>query len=280
VKKNVDEKVVSDFGREWCSFDQSEVSEQELWHSFQQYFSVFPLDKLAANAKGYDLGCGSGRWARFIAPLAGKLHCIDPSPLALEVARNNLSSFDNCRFHQASVDDIPLPENSMDFGYCLGVLHHVPDTQLGINKCVAVLKPDAPLLLYLYYSFDNRPAWFRLIWRMSDLTRRVISVMPYPLKYLLCQLIALLVYFPLARTALMLEKAGLGVTGLPLSAYRRRSLYTMRTDALDRFGTRLEKRFTQKQIREMMLNAGLENIVFRQQEPFWCAVGYKNRVSD
>ena len=49
----------------------------------------------------------------------------------------------------------------------------------------------------------------------------------------------------------------------------------MRTDALDRFGTRLEKRFTQKQIREMITGAGLENIVFSKSEPYWCAVGYK-----
>jgi hypothetical protein len=49
----------------------------------------------------------------------------------------------------------------------------------------------------------------------------------------------------------------------------------MRTDALDRFGTRLEKRFTKIQIEEMMLRAGLENINFSNDLPFWCAVGYK-----
>ena len=34
----------------------------------------------------------------------------------------------------------------------------------------------------------------------------------------------------------------------------------MRTDALDRFGTTLEQRFTASEIREMMHNAGLERI--------------------
>jgi hypothetical protein len=50
----------------------------------------------------------------------------------------------------------------------------------------------------------------------------------------------------------------------------------MRTDALDRFGTRLEKRFTTKQIRDMMERAGLEDIVFSQTVPYWCAVGRKS----
>ena len=47
----------------------------------------------------------------------------------------------------------------------------------------------------------------------------------------------------------------------------------MRTDALDRFGTKLEHRFTRTQIQKMMENAGLEQIVFSGNEPFWCAVG-------
>ena len=67
------------------------------------------------------------------------------------------------------MDAIPLPDGSADFGYSLGVLHHVPDTQKGIIECVRKLKPGAPFLLYLYYAFDNRPWWFRTIWKISDL---------------------------------------------------------------------------------------------------------------
>jgi hypothetical protein len=48
----------------------------------------------------------------------------------------------------------------------------------------------------------------------------------------------------------------------------------MRTDALDRFGTRLEHRYTRDEIDRMMRAAGLERIAFSDQAPFWCAVGY------
>jgi len=60
---------------------------------------------------------------------------------------------------------------------------------------------------------------------------------------------------------------------MPLSYYRDRSFYVMRTDALDRFGTRLEKRFSRAEIESMMSAAGLGTIVFREGAPFWCAVG-------
>ena len=49
----------------------------------------------------------------------------------------------------------------------------------------------------------------------------------------------------------------------------------MRTDALDRFGTRLEHRFTRKEIEAMMKAAGLEDVRFREDEPYWVACGRK-----
>jgi 2-polyprenyl-3-methyl-5-hydroxy-6-metoxy-1,4-benzoquinol methylase len=59
----------------------------------------------------------------------------------------------------------------MDFGYSLGVLHHVPDTNQGIRDCVSMLKPGAPFLLYLYYALDNRSLAYRFLWKTSDILR-------------------------------------------------------------------------------------------------------------
>ena len=50
----------------------------------------------------------------------------------------------------------------------------------------------------------------------------------------------------------------------------------MRTDALDRFGTRLEHRYTRAQIKEMMEASGLENISFSPTAPYWCSIGFKS----
>ena len=275
MNANQDEKVVEGFGDEWSRFDQSGLSSDERREIFESYFAVFPWDTLPSDAVGFDLGCGSGRWACLVAPRVGTLHCIDASDQALEVARRNLQDQPNCRFHLASVDAIPLPEGSADFGYSLGVLHHVPDTQAGLQMCVSRLKSGAPFLLYLYYAFDNRPGWFRGLWKISEAGRFVLSRAPHPLRYLVSQCLALGVYLPLARMALVLERLGMRVDSFPLSFYRTRSFYVMRTDALDRFGTRLEQRFTRTQMQQMMEQAGLKEIVFSERAPYWCAVGVK-----
>ena len=278
-KQNICREVVDSFGREWQRFDQSGAAAEELDTQFQRYFRVFPWDALPENAVGFDLGCGSGRWARFIAPRVGELNCIDPSD-ALEVARGRLADLTNVRFHRAGVDDIPLPDGSADFGYSLGVLHHVPDTGLGIAQCVRKLKPGAPLLLYLYYALENRPYWYRAIWRITDAMRRLMSRMPAAVKEALADAIAGLVYWPLARFARWREGQGHSVDGMLLATYRDKTFYTMRNDALDRFGTRLEKRFTRGEVESMMRNAGLEQIRFSDSPPFWCAVGIRRRAGE
>lgn len=273
--KNLDINTVKSFGDEWSRFDQSELTTAEAQRIFDEYFAVFPWEKLSKDATGFDMGCGSGRWARLMAPRVGHLHCIDPSS-ALEVAKAALYSSSNVSFHSASVDDFPLPPNSQDFGYSLGVLHHVPDTAAALQACAYMLKPGAPFLVYLYYAFDNRSLAFKLTWRCSDLLRRVVCRLPATIKHLVTDFLAILIYYPLARISLLAERLHLSTNSIPLSYYRHHSFYTMRTDSRDRFGTPLEKRFTRKEIAFMMETAGLTNIRFSDKAPYWCAVGIKN----
>ena len=73
-KKNIDQQVVNDFGKEWNSFNHFEIDNSSLQTSFESYFSMFPFEALPKNAEGFDMGCGSGRWAKFVAPKVKHLH--------------------------------------------------------------------------------------------------------------------------------------------------------------------------------------------------------------
>jgi SAM-dependent methyltransferase len=275
--RNIDVETVRGFGDEWTRFDQRNVSQQEREELFSMYFAVFPFSDRSTSWEGFDLGCGSGRWAALVAPRVGRLHLIDASAEALAVARRNLEGASNCDFRCESVDDMSLPDGSQDFGYSLGVLHHVPDTAAALASCVRKLKPGAPFLLYLYYAFDNRPWWFTHLWRASDSLRRVVARLPHGPRYLVSQVLAVSVYWPLARLAALGARAGIDVRNWPLTFYAHRSFTVMRNDALDRFGTRLEQRFTRARIAAMMTAAGLEDIQFSPRAPFWCAVGYRRK---
>jgi ubiquinone/menaquinone biosynthesis C-methylase UbiE len=277
--RNLDPQVARGFGQEWSTFRQDEdhLSEPQRREIFDDYFRIFPWHLLpAGGGSGLDVGCGTGRWAMLVAPRVAHLHLLDASPAALEVAKQNLKSAGNVSYHANSVADIPLPPASLDFAYSLGVLHHVPGTQAALAAIAAKLKPGAPFLVYLYYALDNRPGWYRLVWRMSNAARLVVSRLPHVLRFTISQLIAILIYWPLARAAGLLSRRGRPPSALPLSYYADKSFYVMRTDAYDRFCTRLEKRFTRGEIETMLQRAGFADVRFSDREPFWCAVGIKS----
>jgi hypothetical protein len=86
---NIDPEVVKDFGNEWRTFNQSALSDEDLPKVFDQYFQIFPFDELNESAQGFDMRCGSGRWAKCVAPRVGMLTCIDPIAMALVQTRGN-----------------------------------------------------------------------------------------------------------------------------------------------------------------------------------------------
>jgi SAM-dependent methyltransferase len=273
MNTNRDNWTIEGFGDEWSRFDQSRLSINEKHKLFNDYFKLLDWNLIDSECIGFDAGCGSGRWASLVAPKVKHLVCVDPS-VAIEVAQRNLKEFRNVSFLQVDVGNLPFEDDSMDFGYSLGVLHHIPDTQKALRDCVKKLKKGSQFLLYLYYRFDNRPSWFRYLWELSEWFRFAISRLPFPVRSVVCQFIAFAVYLPLARVSWLFEKFGISVENWPLSAYRDRSFYTMRTDALDRFGTRLEQRFTKKEIQEMMTTSGLVDLRFNDEGPgYWTAVG-------
>ncbi len=268
---NIDVETVKSFGQEWSTFTQEGLSASEREEVFGKYFCLIDWNKKPS--KALDMGCGSGRWDVLVAPLVGELVAADASREALKVARRNVQAL-NVSFIEATPDSLPYPDGYFDFIFSLGVLHHVPDTAGAIHSLANKLRLGGTLLLYLYYAFENRPAWFRAVWKVTDLVRRFTSRLPFSLRYALSQIIAICVYWPLARTARYLPVSD----SWPLKFYANRSFCFMRTDALDRFGTKLEKRFTQKQITEMLESAGFTNIRFSDLEPYWVCSATKPLV--
>ena len=273
---NVDEGVVEAFGDEWSRFGNESLDDEELREMFEAYASVFPWDDLPSDAVGFDAGCGSGRWARFFAPRVGRLVCVDASAKALDVARRTLLGHDNVEFRHEDLSAMGIADGSCDFGYCRGVLHHVPDTEDATRACVRKLKPGAPFLVYLYYDLEGAGVVRRSLLTVATGLRMLISRLPRQIRHPVTDLLALVIYLPLARLARSVEQSGRDPSRIPLFQYRNRSLYVIRNDALDRFGTRLEKRYSRAEVVERLEGAGLSDIPFSDGPPWWVAVGRRS----
>ncbi|MFN9689962.1 MAG: class I SAM-dependent methyltransferase [Bacteroidota bacterium] len=270
------EDTIINFGEEWKYFNHLDISNEALSKYYNDYFSLVDFDALPINSRVFDLGCGSGRWSRFVADKVGTLYCIDPSKEALEIARQNLINFQNVNFYDYDANNLAFEDNFFDFGFSLGVLHHIQDTLSGIKSAVRVLKVGSPFLLYLYFSFDNKPLWYKMIWKLTDFLRILISKLPFRIKIIICNAIAFFIYYPLSRLSKFLNNYGVDTKNFPLNYYKNATIYTMKNDALDRFGTKIEQRFSKLEISEMLSKAGLINIEFSPNPPYWVVKGYKS----
>ncbi len=270
---NADARTIESFGEEWNRF--SAFSDAELKKAGDQYFDIVTPDMLPAHSVALDIGCGMGRWSKYISPRVAFVEAIDPGPAVL-AAVPFLHPCRNVRVTQAGYGDIPFENESFDFVFSLGVVHHVPDTSGAIKEAASKVKRGGWLLLYIYYSLDNRGGWYRWLFSLSDVARRMISRLPRGLKVVVCDLIAIVVYLPFVLLARVITWfGGHARKGLPLSYYADKPFKVIRNDALDRFGTPLEKRFSREDIARMLTAAGLSDVVFSDSAPYWHVVARK-----
>lgn len=272
--KNIDDSVVDSFGNEWEKFNQ--FSTEEINKIGNMYFDILDEKILNKNTYGIDIGCGTGRWTKHLLDKIGFMEAVDPSK-AIFVADKLLGKSENVRLSMASTDNLPFKDETFDFGMSVGVLHHIPDTPQALKDCVKKIKKGGHFYIYLYYSLDNRGFLFKTLFRITNGIRAIISKMPTRMKKFFCDLIAIFMYMPLVLLGRFCSFIGLKKLAkkIPLNFYQNTSFYVVRNDALDRFGTSLEQRFSKAEVKEMMTNAGLGDIVVSEGMPYWHAVGKK-----
>ncbi|MFM2048744.1 MAG: hypothetical protein RI955_1292 [Bacteroidota bacterium] len=273
---NVDKSVVESFGEEWGKFDS--FTKEEIEHIGNMYFDILDEKIINKNTYAMDVGCGTGRWTKFLLDKIGFMEAVDPSD-AIYSADRLLAENNNVRLTQASTDNLPFKDETFDFAMSIGVLHHIPDTQKAMTDCVKKVKIGGHFYTYLYYDFENKSSLFKFVFKLSTVVRKIISSLPASLKKIVCDAVAIFIYMPFVLLGRFFNAIGLNKIGalVPLNFYQNQTFFVIRNDALDRFGTSLEQRFSRKAITEMMNKAGLENIVISDGMPYWHAVGKRVR---
>lgn len=255
------EDIQFTFGEEWQRFPKI-LPEYE--QEFLQYFDLVDLGALK-NSRVCDLGCGIGRWSYFLRDKCRELVLVDFSE-AIFVARKNLNDADNVLFFMGDLKRLPFREDFADFLFCLGVLHHLPTNALEEVRNLKRLAPT--ILIYLYYMLDNRPMYFRLLLTIVTKIRLLVSKIKSPVfRLVFTWLITCLVYIPFIWLGNL--SGAFKLSGhVPLyEGYRGKGLKRIRQDAYDRFFTRVEQRFSKKQITE--LRDTFSKVIVSDKLPYW-----------
>lgn len=271
--ENLDQGVIDGFGHEWAAFDYAETETAEaLDAQFAAYCAPLDLEGFnSATSVAGDFGAGSGRWSSRLAPYFSLVYALEPSDGANRVLKSKFTGDPKIVVLQETVGVNSIPLASLDLAMSLGVLHHIPNTALAIKDVSHSIKPGGFFLCYLYYNLENKPTYYKMIFKVVNIVRRVISASPQKVRRLSATVIAAVVYWPLARLSKLLRKLGRNISNLPLHHYADMPFVMLANDALDRFGTSLEQRFSKAEITEMLGAADfdLSTLKFSEIEPFW-----------
>jgi 2-polyprenyl-3-methyl-5-hydroxy-6-metoxy-1,4-benzoquinol methylase len=271
--ENADFRLISEFGDEWQKFNFLDgKSNQELDRQFKAYTSILDFDLFKTDkALVVDMGAGSGRWTERLLPYFSNIIAIEPSDKAIEILKKRFKGDSRVRIEQATVKHNSLLDSSVDLFISLGVLHHLPSTQEALVDCFKKIKPGGYLLCYLYYNLENKSAFYQTVFYLSHSVRKITSKLPKKMKIFICYLIALTIYWPMAKFSKIVKNFGLDNSNLPLHQYADFSLIFLKNDALDRFGTRIENRFSKIEIEHMLKQTmfNMSTLKFAQSEPFY-----------
>lgn len=109
--------------------------------------------------KVLDMGCGTGEYALWYASKgAGYVTGVDLSEGSLSVARRRKEEehFENIEFIKKDILNLDFPDNSFDYSFSVGVLHHTGDPFRGFKHLVRVTKPGGVVVVSLYNSYSRR----------------------------------------------------------------------------------------------------------------------------
>lgn len=140
------------FGSCWPEF-----TDQQFKHSVELFRKRALANKFdlswIKNKTCIDAGCGSARYSVALALSGAKeVTALDVSKTGLEEAKKRTKGLDQIKFVNASVLEIPFKDESFDFVWSAGVIHHTTDFNKALSELARINKSKGKLFLLIYGS--------------------------------------------------------------------------------------------------------------------------------
>lgn len=96
-----------------------------------------------------DLGAGEGMISQLIARQAEKVFCVDRSTKMVEVGTKlaETNGLENLEYLRGDIEDVPLPDASVDIALLSQALHHADHPHKAIREAYRILKPQGRIVI-------------------------------------------------------------------------------------------------------------------------------------
>lgn len=131
------------------------------------FSSLLPKD--LRGKKVLEVGCGLGGHSEQLCNLGADLTAIDLAPMSITFTRRRLSLKKlKADVIEADCEQLPFDDNTFDFIWSWGVIHHSPNTKKCADEITRVLKPGGELRIMLYNQVSLY-AWLNVFLRYGIL---------------------------------------------------------------------------------------------------------------
>lgn len=226
--------------------------------SFQERID-FPLEELAGKLV-LDVGCGMGRFAEIVLKYGGRVVGVDLS-YAVESSYHNLGKHPHAHFIQADVFRLPFSDETFDFIYSFGVLHHTPDCEKAFRQLPRLLKKGGGLSIFVYSSYNKMIVYSSNFWR--SITARLPKKILYYFSF-----ISILLYY--LYKIPILGQIGKAIFVIPMwPDWRWRVL-----DTFDWYSPKYQSKHTHWEVFRWFKEHGLKDISIHPEEVSISGVKY------
>jgi ubiquinone/menaquinone biosynthesis C-methylase UbiE len=177
----------SEFWNELCgtglarSLGITEVTPESIKKFDDAYMKMYPYllgyvtnEKLSGK-KVLEIGLGYGTLGSILASRQCEYYGLDISAGPCEMMRYRLMHMGKeieGRIRVGSALDIPFPDESFDFVYTIGCLHHTGDITKSVNEVYRILRPGGKAVVMLYNKHSFRQIVHTPLLRMWNMLKR------------------------------------------------------------------------------------------------------------
>ena len=247
-------KTSEHYGRGWLADKPNTAINVAKWH-FDEVVKITgnPLDM---GGIGLEAGCGHGKDTVRLAtsnPNAIVIAIDLSAGVKVAAERCKRLGITNVVFVRASLLDIPIRNDVVDWIYSFGVLHHTPSPEQCMSELNRVSNEAATLALYLYSDLSEHPikkfflnpiSWLRLI------TKRL----PLPILSLICYVLAPLVFCFLTLPARTIKIAGFPNKAKQIPHHHNQTVKSIVGELYDRLGAQIEYRYDKQRLHDLHSN--------------------------
>jgi 2-polyprenyl-3-methyl-5-hydroxy-6-metoxy-1,4-benzoquinol methylase len=122
------------------------------------FHRIWPYETPGEHQEILVAGCGTSQAARYaMREPHARVTAIDISETSLRHTRvlQDKYALENLELHQLALEDVEALGRSFDLIICTGVLHHLPDPDVGLSALRNVLNPKGAINLMVYATYGR-----------------------------------------------------------------------------------------------------------------------------